>query len=125
MIWMKEQTDPRFERQIKKGVMEMLVLQLLSEGPNYGYQLLTRLADTPSGLLKVKEGTLYPILYRLEEDGMLESGWQTGEGRATPKKMYTITEKGKKELLRQHQIWDAFQADIVFIQNGEEMEHEI
>ena len=54
-----------------------------------------------------------------------KDGWQTGEGRATPKKMYTITEKGKKELLRQHQIWEAFQADIVFIQNGEEMEHEI
>ena len=122
---MKEQTELRFERQIKKGVMEMLVLQLLSESPNYGYQLLTQLADTPSGMLKVKEGTLYPILYRLEEDGMLESGWQTGEGRASPKKMYTITEKGKKELSRQHQIWEAFQADIAFVQNGEEKKNEI
>ena len=122
---MEKQTDPRFERQIKKGVMEMLVMQLLSDGPDYGYQLLTRLADTPSGLLKVKEGTLYPILYRLEEDGMLESGWQTGEGRATPKKMYTLTEKGQKELLRQRQIWETFQADIAFLQNREEREHEI
>ena len=125
MIRMEKQTDPRFERQIKKGVMEMLVMQLLSDGPDYGYQLLTRLADTPSGLLKVKEGTLYPILYRLEEDGMLESGWQTGEGRATPKKMYTLTEKGQKELLRQRQIWETFQADIAFLQNREEREHEI
>ena len=122
---MEKQTDPRFERQIKKGVMEMLVMQLLSDGPDYGYQLLTRLADTPSGLLKVKEGTLYPILYRLEEDGMLESGWQTGEGRATPKKMYTLTEKGQKELLRQRQIWETFRADIAFLQNREEREHEI
>lgn len=120
VIRLKEQTSPRFERQIKKGIMEMLVLQLLSKGSNYGYQLLSRLADTPSGLLKVKEGTLYPILYRLEEEGMLESGWQTGEGRATPKKMYTITDKGKSELLREHQIWDAFQADIAFIQNVED-----
>lgn len=119
MIRMKDQTNFRFEIQIKKGIMEMVVLQLLSEGPNYGYQLLTRLANTPSGLLEVKEGTLYPILYRLEEDEMLESGWQTGEGRNTPKKMYTITEKGQKELLRQHQIWTAFQADIAFIQRGE------
>ncbi len=116
---LKEQTDPRFERQIKKGIMEMLVLELLSEQPNYGYQLLTRLSDTPSGLLKVKEGTLYPILYRLEEDGMLESGWQGGEGKMTPKKVYHITLRGKAELQRQRQIWQAFQADIAFIQSLE------
>ena len=97
--------------------MEMLVLQLLSEGPNYGYQLLTRLSDTPSGLLQVKEGTLYPILYRLEEDGMLQSGWQTGSGRSAPKKMYHITDSGKEELQRQCRIWSAFQEDIAYVQN--------
>ncbi len=86
MVRLGKKVNPQFERQIKKGIMEMLVLQLLSEESNYGYQLLIRLADTPSGLLKVKEGTLYPILYRLEEDGMLKSGWQTGEGRAASKK---------------------------------------
>lgn len=118
---MKEQSDMRFERQIKKGVMEMLVLQLLSESSNYGYQLLTCLSETPSGLLKVKEGTLYPILYRLEEDGMLESGWQTGEGRAAPKKIYTITGKGKEELARQRRVWEAFQADIAYIQERKDL----
>ena len=109
----------RFERQIKKGIMEMLVLELLSKGPDYGYQLLTKLAETPSGLLKVREGTLYPILYRLEEDGMLEAFWQTGAGRSTPKKIYQITEKGAEELLRQKEIWRKFQEDIRFIQEKE------
>ncbi len=119
---MDRQEDMRFERQIKKGVMEMLVLQLLSQQPSYGYQLLTRLAETPSGLLKVREGTLYPILYRLEEEGMLNSGWQTGEGRSAPKKIYTITDKGREELNRQKQIWLRFQQDISFIQNEEDTE---
>lgn len=122
MKQLEKQEDMRFERQIKKGVMEMLVLQLLSEQPNYGYQLLTRLAETPSGLLKVKEGTLYPILYRLEEEEMLISGWQTGQGRNAPKKIYTITDKGRAELGRQKQIWKKFQQDISFIHNEEETE---
>lgn len=116
---MEKQSELRFERQIKKGVMEMLVLELLSKGPDYGYQLLTKLAETPSGLLKVKEGTLYPILYRLEEDGMLEAGWQTGEGRSTPKKIYQITDKGLQELIRQKEIWRKFQEDILYIQKKE------
>ena len=116
---MEKPGEFRFERQIKKGIMEMLVLELLSKNADYGYQLLTKLAETPSGLLKVKEGTLYPILYRLEADGMLEAFWQTGSGRNTPKKIYQITEKGSEELIRQREIWRKFQADILFIQKKE------
>ena len=104
--------------------MEMLVLELLSESPGYGYQLLTRLAAAPSGLLQVKEGTLYPILYRLEADGMLAAGWQTGEGRSTPKKMYTITPKGLTELQCQKEIWMKFQQDLAWIQQKGGDNHE-
>lgn len=120
--------EDRFARQIKKGVMEMLVLELLAQKPNYGYELLTQLAKAPGGTLQVKEGTLYPILYRLEEDGLLESGWQTSTGRNTPKKIYTITQAGIDRLAAQQKIWQTFQADVAFIQQlakQEETNHEI
>lgn len=116
--------EDRFARQIKKGVMEMLVLELLSQQPNYGYELLTRLSNVPGGTLGVKEGTLYPILYRLEEEKLLESGWQTGSGRAAPKKVYSITPAGIERLARQKEIWETFQSDVAYILNQEEP-HEI
>ena len=116
---MAEAADERFLRQIKKGVMEMLVLEHLSRKPDYGYALLMGLAKAPGGCLKVKEGTLYPILYRLEEDGYLKSGWQQGEGRAAPKKIYTITEEGRRQLESQRRTWQTFRQDVEFIQKQE------
>lgn len=62
--------DTRYERQLKRGVLEIVVLKLLSQGRAYGYQLLQRLDQESGGLFRIKEGTLYPILYRLEDDGL-------------------------------------------------------
>ena len=57
--------ESRFERQLKKGALEMLVLGLVCAGPTYGYELLDSMARRSNGLFALKEGTLYPILYRL------------------------------------------------------------
>lgn len=95
-------------QQLKKGVLEMLVLQAVCQGPTYGYELLTRLRERSEGFFTLKEGTLYPILYRLEDDGMIEASWTKGEGRSMPKKMYSATEKGLREQLRQRGLWRRF-----------------
>lgn len=100
--------DDRFSQQLKKGVLEMLVLEAICQGPSYGYELLTRLKDASGGLFALKEGTLYPILYRLEDDGMIAASWSQGEGRTAPKKIYSATEAGKQERLRQRQVWKQF-----------------
>lgn len=100
--------EERFLQQLKKGVLEMLVLETVCEGETYGYELLTRLREKSGGLFTLKEGTLYPILYRLEDDGMIRASWSKGEGRAAPKKMYAATEKGRQERLRQQQVWREF-----------------
>ena len=78
--------EDRFAQQLKKGVLEMLVLKLICEKPAYGYELLSELKKSSQGRFCLKEGTLYPILYRLEDDGMIRSQWSTGEGRTAPKK---------------------------------------
>ena len=61
----------KYERQMKKGALDMLVLRLLTEDKKYGYQLIMELREKSGNIFCLKEGTLYPILYRLEEEGSL------------------------------------------------------
>lgn len=100
--------EDKFSQQLKKGVLEMLVLKLVCAGPTYGYQLLTRLKEESGGRFTLKEGTLYPILYRLEDEGLIEAKWSQGEGRTAPKKMYAATEAGRRENLRRLIVWQKF-----------------
>lgn len=105
----------RFERQLKKGVLEMLVLRLLAQHPSHGYELIQRLRKGSGGMLDLKEGTLYPILYRLEDDGCITSAWQNiapGKQRPTPRKIYTVTPAGQETLSRQLESWNAFAACV-------------
>lgn len=116
--------DDRFLQQLKKGVLELLVLETVCEGSTYGYELLTKLKDRSDSLFTLKEGTLYPILYRLEDDGLIESSWSTGTGRAAPKKMYTATPAGRLEKKRRYQIWNDFTAtvDSFFLEGAQNYE---
>jgi PadR family transcriptional regulator PadR len=97
--------EDRFLQQLKKGVLEMLVLETVCAGPTYGYELLGRLKDRSGGLFALKEGTLYPILYRLEDDGFVTASWSAGEGRSAPKKIYTATASGREEIRRRRVVW--------------------
>ena len=96
----------------------MLVLQTICEQPGYGYELLLRLRQRSGGLFTLKEGTLYPILYRLEDSGMIASGWLAPEGRAAPKKIYSATEQGLAESRRQRQLWCSFSRTVEQIYEG-------
>lgn len=100
--------DDRFSQQLKKGVLEMLVLELICARPTYGYELLSKLKEDSDGQFVLKEGTLYPILYRLEDDGLIAAKWQQGEGRTAPKKMYEATPAGREENLRRREVWQNF-----------------
>ncbi len=79
-------SEHRFVQQLKRGVLEMLVLQLLADRPGHGYELIVRLRES-GGLLDVKEGTLYPILYRLEEEGCITSVWNSPDGPDAPARL--------------------------------------
>ena len=100
--------EDRLIQQLKKGVLEMLVLELICKKPTYGYELMTELKEHSSDLFTLREGTLYPILYRLEDDGMITASWSHGAGRTTPKKIYIATEKGQQERHRRSSIWNSF-----------------
>lgn len=104
--------NAKYERQLKKGVFEILVLKLLSEGEKYGYELLMELKERGGEMFAVKEGTLYPILYRLEDDGLASSCWSRTEGREVSRKYYSITPKGRGELSELMELWRSFEKNV-------------
>ncbi len=86
------------------GSLDVLVLALLADGPQYGYALQQKLADTAPGHA-IKAGTLYPLLHRMEADGWIIATWEKTTGR--PRKWYTLTAAGQKVLTRQAADWQA------------------
>lgn len=107
--------NDKYERQMKKGVLDMLVLKLLREEPKYGYQLIMEMKEKSSGTFLLKEGTLYPILYRLEDEGFVESKWSEPEGKQVARKYYVITEQGKIALEEISAIWEQISQGIIQI----------
>lgn len=97
--------DDKYGRQMKKGVLDMLVLKLLENGNCYGYQLINELKERSKGTFLLKDGTLYPILYRLEGEGLVESKWSEAQGKQVPRKYYAITESGKTVLSDIENTW--------------------
>ena len=100
--------EDRLLQQLKKGVLEMLVLEIICRKPTYGYELMTQLKVCSGDMFTLKEGTLYPILYRLEDDGMITASWSQGEGKQTPKKIYTATSTGHAARMERKEIWGSF-----------------
>ena len=83
--------NDKYETQMKKGVLDMLVLRLLKEEEKYGYQIISELKEKSNGRFALKEGTLYPVLYRLENDRLVESRWSEPTGKQASRKYYALT----------------------------------
>lgn len=92
------------------GSSQLLVLTILSEKPYYGYELIKTLKQRSNDTFDMKEGTLYPILHKLENGGLVSSSNQEVSGRT--RKVYAITEKGKKELAKEKQEWAEFSTAV-------------
>ena len=95
----------KYESQMKKGVLDMLVLKLLSKEEMYGYQIISELKVKSGERFLLKEGTLYPILYRLEDDSLVKSYWREVQGKGVPRKYYQITSEGRDTLKEIAQLW--------------------
>jgi PadR family transcriptional regulator PadR len=95
------------ERELKRGSLELIVLHLLSMGEAYGYEIVATLTSRPDGGLEVTDGTLYPVLYRLERGGFVAVRWETPQ-RGVPRKYYRLTQAGQTELVRLTHEWNTF-----------------
>lgn len=110
--------NDKYERQMKKGVLDMLVLKLLESEPKYGYQIIQEMKEKSEDVFSLKDGTLYPILYRLEDDGLVVSRWSEAAGKQVPRKYYEITQVGRSELQAIEQTWQSITKGISQIMEG-------
>jgi PadR family transcriptional regulator PadR len=99
------------DRELKRGTLEMIILSLLDERPMYGFEIITEMRDRSAAKFEMKEGTLYPVLYRMEEGQRVSSRW-VAEGRAAPRKYYHITERGREDLKAMLLEWATFSQSI-------------
>jgi PadR family transcriptional regulator, regulatory protein PadR len=95
------------DRELRRGSLELIVLQLLAPGEAYGYEIVSKLTADTNGALEVTDGTLYPVLYRLERAGLVAVRWETPE-RGVPRKYYRLTQAGREELVRLTYEWSNF-----------------
>lgn len=110
--------NDKYERQMKKGVLDMLVLKLLESEAKYGYQIIQEMREKSKETFLLKDGTLYPILYRLEDDGLVVSRWSEAEGRQIARKYYEITGEGKIALGEIETVWKHISDGITEIMEG-------
>jgi PadR family transcriptional regulator PadR len=96
----------KLERELMRGAGPTAVLQLLSHGEMYGYQIVERLASESQGVFEMGQSTLYPMLYNLESKGLVRSREQTAEnGRR--RRYYRLTPKGARKLAADRKQWAA------------------
>lgn len=91
--------------QVPPGTLEMLVLKVLSSGPEHGWGIGQRLQEASRGIFDVNQGSLYPAVQRLLAKGWIRSDWRvTGSGRRA--RYYTLTKSGGKQLARELEHWE-------------------
>jgi transcriptional regulator len=89
-----------------KGHLDLLLLAVLENGSAHGYAIIETLRQRSGGTFDLPEGTIYPALHRLEEDGLLNSTWSEEKGRR--RRTYQLTLKGLKVLAKRQQEWQQF-----------------
>src|SRR5438132_7787149 len=89
-----------------KGHLDALVLATLEPAPAHGYAVIEALRDRSSGAFDLAEGTLYPVLHRLEAEGLLASSWSTVQGRR--RRVYRLTRQGRGALAGRRDDWRRF-----------------
>ena len=96
----------KIDRELMRGAGPVAVLNLLSKGEMYGYELIQALTRDSDGVLEIRQSTLYPMLYNLEGKGLIEASWREMEsGRR--RKYYALTAAGREKLAADLEQWRA------------------
>ena len=84
-----------------------MVLSILSEKESYGYDIIRRVKELSGGEIAWTEGMLYPVLHRLEREGLIKGRWVVAEETGRKRKYYRVVAAGKKQLQAERQQWEA------------------
>jgi PadR family transcriptional regulator PadR len=100
----------RWSKEVKRGAVTLAILALLSKRRAYGYEAV-KLLDEKMSFLALEQGTVYPLLRRLEKRELLTSEWDY-EDKTKPKKYYTVTQEGLKALGAMTQTWNVLSREM-------------
>lgn len=88
-----------------QGTLDMLILKVVASGPIHGYGIVQRIQRISNEALQIRQGSLYPALYRLESRGWLKAEWKTSEG-GREAKFYSLTRIGHRRLKAETESWN-------------------
>ncbi len=95
---------PPGSAELLQGTLDMLILRVAALRPIHGYAIVQRIQQLSKDALQIRQGSLYPALYRLEERGWLKSDWKTTEG-GRDAKFYSVTKAGRRQLDAEKAGW--------------------
>ncbi len=95
---------PSGDAELLQGTLDMLILRIAALRPIHGYAIVQRIQQISKDALRIRQGSLYPALYRLEERGWLKSDWKTTDG-GRPAKFYSVTKAGLRRLDAEKAGW--------------------
>ncbi len=99
------------DRDLLQGTLDMLILKTVALGPIHGYGISLRIQQVAQDVLRVRQGSLYPALYRLERRGWVDYEWGASEnGRRA--KYYRLTREGRKQLANETESWERLSAAV-------------
>ena len=101
--------------QLLKGVLDMCLLAVIAEEPSYGYEMVRKLNER--GLALVSEGSIYPLLSRLQKQGLVE-GFHVASSEGPQRKYYRIAAAGRDRLARWAEEWETLSMGVTSVLNG-------
>ncbi len=93
------------QAELLPGTLDLLILKAVSLGPQHGYGVLLRIEQITGNALSIEQGALYPALYRLENQGLLDTEWGTSDNNRRAK-FYTLTTRGRRRLKEETERWN-------------------
>jgi PadR family transcriptional regulator PadR len=93
------------QAELLPGTLDLLILKAVSLGAEHGYGVLLRIQRITSGALSIEQGALYPALYRLEHQGLLQAGWGTSDNNRRAR-FYSLTVAGRNRLKAETERWN-------------------
>jgi len=100
----------RFQKDLLRGSLDLMVLSVLAGGKRYGYLIQKEVREASGARVDLQAGTLYPLLHKLEDERLVRSSWDDSTGRQ--RKWYELTAAGRKRLTAQAQEWADYAACI-------------
>ena len=100
--------------ELPQGTLDLLILKTLALGPQHGWAISERIQQVSSDVLQVQQGSLYPVLHKLEAQGFIKADWDVSDANRKAK-YYSLTRAGRRRLAQELESWERLSAAITLV----------